>query len=98
MWNLWTMIVLMCVWRGKRVAFLQQGKVVCIGTVMLISNDWLLLRDVLISGGHRALFMVGRNRIDGIWEYHQGDEKLITTMEGKIEEKDDEESSEEAAD
>ena len=74
------MVVMMCLWRGKRVSFHQQSRLVCIGTVMLISNDWLLLKDVVMADGRMVTrFAVSKNRVEGFCDCPPKDEKRLTS-------------------
>lgn len=81
MWGLVSMIVMSCLWQGRRVTLYQQGKVFAIGRVIFVSDQWLNIRDVEMANSvHKGRLAVSRNRVDAYWYYHEGDEKLLAPI------------------
>lgn len=81
MWSLVSMIIMTCLWQGRRVALYQHGKIFAIGKIMHISDQWVVVSDVLMAEGARKnRLAVSRNRIDSFWRYRDGDERHLVPL------------------
>jgi len=76
-----SMIVMMIMWYRRRITLYQGGKVIAIGTMRFISDQWVTIRDVTMADGRKiGTLAVGRNRIDLFWRYRPGDEKDLESV------------------
>lgn len=81
MWGLVSMIIMTCLWEGRRVVLYQHGKIFAIGRVLLISDQWVVISKVLMAeGAQKSRLTVSRNRIDSFWRYREGDERHLVPL------------------
>ena len=83
MQSLVTLIVMLILWYGRKVTLYHAGKIIAIGTVRFISDQWLTLRCVSMSHvpEHKGKLAISRNRIDIFRLYEEGDEKHLEALQ-----------------